>query len=104
MPKFSRRKLLAGAAPFVAAPLAAKVVFGEEARAERLATHRGHDHPHQGHAAMIGDQVPAVGGPRDLDALLYPPEALPYSPGRVREYTLTAIDKDIEIAPGIFFP
>ena len=30
-----------------------------------------------GHAAMIGDEAPAVGGPNDLDALLYPPPALP---------------------------
>ena len=45
-----------------------------------------------GHAAMIGDEAPAVGGPNDLDALLYPPPALPYEPGRVREYTLTATD------------
>ena len=35
---------------------------------------------------MIGAEVPAVGGPNDLDALLYPPPALPYRPGRVREY------------------
>ena len=53
---------------------------------------------------MIGDGAPAVGGPNDLDALLYPPPALPYQPGRVREYTLVAIDREIEIAPGVFFP
>ena len=53
---------------------------------------------------MIGDAAPAVGGPNDLDALLYPPEALPHKPGRVREYTLAAADHDIEIAPGIHFP
>jgi len=70
----------------------------------QLASHEGHGHATQGHAAMIGDQAPAVGGPRDLDALLYPPEPLPYRPGRVREYFLTAIDKEIEIAPGLFFP
>ena len=46
-----------------------------------------------GHAAMIGEGAPAVGGPHDLDALLYPPPALPPKPGRVREYTLTAIDR-----------
>ena len=53
---------------------------------------------------MIGEHAPAVGGPNDLDALLYPPPALPHEPGRVREYTLRAIDKDVEIAPGVFFP
>ena len=53
---------------------------------------------------MIGEGAPAVGGPNDLDALLHPPPALPHEPGRVRDYTLRAIDKDIEIAPGVFFP
>jgi FtsP/CotA-like multicopper oxidase with cupredoxin domain len=53
---------------------------------------------------MYGDQAPAVGGPNDLDALLYPPRALPHEPGRVREYTLTARDVDLEVAPGVFFP
>ena len=57
-----------------------------------------------GHAAMIGDEAPAVGGPNDLDALLYPPPALPYEPGRLREYTLTATDVELEVAPGVFFP
>jgi FtsP/CotA-like multicopper oxidase with cupredoxin domain len=53
---------------------------------------------------MIGENVPAVGGPRDLDALLLPPPALPHRPGRVREYELVATDREIEIAPGIFYP
>jgi len=53
---------------------------------------------------MIGEQAPAVGGPRDLDALLYPPKPLPYRRGRVREYTLTAVDTEIEVAPGVIFP
>jgi FtsP/CotA-like multicopper oxidase with cupredoxin domain len=67
-------------------------------------SHTPAEHAAMGHAAMIGEGAPAVGGPGDLDALLYPPAALPYSPGRVREYTLTAVDKEIEIAPGVFFP
>ena len=53
---------------------------------------------------MMGGQAPAVGGPQDLHALLYPPEVLPHQPGRVREYSLRAIDREIEIAPGVFFP
>ena len=53
---------------------------------------------------MIGGNAPAVGGPNDLDALLYPPAALPHQPGRVREYTLTAVDREIEVAQGVFFP
>ena len=41
--------------------------------------------------------------PRRLDALLVPPPALPHKPGRVREYTLTAVDRRIEVAQGVFF-
>src|SRR4029078_10141701 len=52
---------------------------------------------------MRGAGPPAPGGPRALDALLYPPPALPHEPGRVREYTLVAADKEIEVAPGVRF-
>jgi FtsP/CotA-like multicopper oxidase with cupredoxin domain len=101
--RVTRRALIVGAAPLVAAGPLAKLAFGED---ERLATHLGHDHvrPNLGHAAMIGPEVPAVGGARDLDALTYPPPALPHKPGRVREYELVAVDKSVEIAPGIEFP
>jgi manganese oxidase len=115
MTKLSRRKLLvAGAAPVVAAPLVGRYALGGEATAAGH-DHSSHDHSRsledhleghaaRGHAAMIGEAAPAVGGPNDLDALLYPPPALPYEPGRVREYTLRAFDREIEIAPGVFFP
>ena len=53
---------------------------------------------------MIGHDVPAPGGPHDLDDLLLPAAALPHRPGRVREYALTALDRELEIAPGVFFP
>jgi manganese oxidase len=101
--RVTRRALLAGAAPLVAAGPLAKLAFGED---ERVATHLGrdHDHAHVGHAAMIGADVPAVGGAHDLDALTYPPPALPHKPGRVREYELIGVDKSVEIAPGIEFP
>ena len=56
-----------------------------------------------GHAAMIGGEAPAPGGPGDLTALLYPPKSLPHKPGRVREYTLAAVDRQIEVAKGVFF-
>ena len=56
------------------------------------------------HAAMIGAEVPAPGARGDLDALLLPPPAQPHAPGRVREYTLVGVDKDIEIAKGVSFP
>jgi manganese oxidase len=69
----------------------------------REATHLGHEHEVAGHAAMIGDAVPAPGGPHDLDQLLLPQPALPHEPGRVREYTLVATDKQIEVAKGVTF-
>jgi FtsP/CotA-like multicopper oxidase with cupredoxin domain len=110
--RLTRRKLLAAAAPIAAVPLVGKLALDGQAEAG------GHDHSshshtrvpashvtgRMGHAAMVGDQAPAVGGPHDLDALLYPPSALPYKRGRVRDYTLTAVDTDLEVAPGIFFP
>jgi manganese oxidase len=98
--RLTRKKLIAGAAPLVAAGPLARLALADDAGH----VHASHEHPGVGHAAMIGDQAPAVGGAHDLDALLYPPPALPHSPGRIREYTLTAIDKDVEIAPGVFFP
>jgi manganese oxidase len=105
VPKFTRRRLLAGAAPLVAAPVLGKLALdGSAAAGERLPTGHVHGHAATGHAAMVGQQAPAVGGPTDLDALLYPPPALPHQPGRVREYELRAIDKDVEVAPGVFFP
>src|SRR5918995_1465580 len=106
MAKFTRRRLLAGAAPLVAAPVLAKLAFDGDAEAAAPRRLQGHVHNHAdlGHAARIGGNAPAVGGPRDLDALLYPPPALPHKPGRLREYTLRASDKEIEIAPGVFFP
>jgi manganese oxidase len=55
------------------------------------------------HAAMVGGEVPAPGGPDSLDALLHPPKPLPHKPGRVREYTLVASDRQIEVAKGVFF-
>jgi FtsP/CotA-like multicopper oxidase with cupredoxin domain len=101
--RVTRRQLLAGAAPVVAAVPLAKFGLPGDEELERLATHRGRA-AHAGHAAMIGDQVPAPGGPHDLDALLRPPPALPYKRGRVREYTLAAYDAEIEVAKGVTFP
>ena len=111
--RITRRKLLAAAAPIAAAPLVGKLAI--EGRAEAA----GHEHASHGatrapathlggathgHAAMIGEAAPAVGGPNDLDALLYPPPARPHRRGRVREHVLTAVDNELEVAPGIFFP
>jgi FtsP/CotA-like multicopper oxidase with cupredoxin domain len=96
--------LLAGAAPVVASAPLARLAWPRGAEGTHLATHAGHDHARLGHAAMIGAQTPAPGGPHDLDALLYPPKPLPRRAGRVREYTLAAVDRDIEVAQGVTFP
>jgi FtsP/CotA-like multicopper oxidase with cupredoxin domain len=100
----TRRRLLVGSAPLVAAPVLGKLALDARADAagERVAS--AHNHAGHSHAAMIGEAVPAVGGAGETDALLYPPPPRPYRRGRVSEYTLIAIDKDIEIAPGVFFP
>jgi FtsP/CotA-like multicopper oxidase with cupredoxin domain len=114
MPKagLTRRKLLAAAAPLAAVPLVGKLALGGQAAAGvhdhsshgQSRTPATHVQGAMGHAAMVREEAPAVGGPNDLDALLYPPPALPFEPGRVREYTLTATDTELEVAPGIFFP
>ena len=80
----TRKQVLAGSLPIVAAAPLAKLAWPLAARGERSATHLGHDQPHAGHAAMIGAEVPAPGGPRAQDDALFPPPALPYERGRIR--------------------
>src|SRR6266542_1505578 len=103
MPKsrLSRRKLLAGAAPLVAAPALSKLVLDGKASAAEHAGHEGHM---LAGAAMVGEGTPAPGGPHDLDDLLYPSAPQPPRPGRVREYELVAHAREVEVAPGVFFP
>jgi FtsP/CotA-like multicopper oxidase with cupredoxin domain len=101
--RVTRRQLLAGAAPVVAAVPFARFGLPGGDNGDPLAVHSGHAGP-VGHAAMIGNEVPAPGGPHELDDLLHPPSALPHQPGRVREYTLAAYDAEIEVAKGITFP
>src|SRR5829696_9158611 len=102
MAKLTRRRLLAAVPPIVVAAGGARVALGDDGTRE--ATHMHGHHSLVGHAAMVGESAPAPGGPHDLDALLEPPPALPHQPGRVREYRLTAVDRMIEIAQGVFFP
>jgi FtsP/CotA-like multicopper oxidase with cupredoxin domain len=101
--RVTRRALIAGAAPIVAAPALAKLALDGSANAAGM-NHRGHVRAAMGHAAMIGEEVPAPGGRYELDALTYPPPALPYKPGRVREYKVFAQDVEIEVAKGVFYP
>jgi FtsP/CotA-like multicopper oxidase with cupredoxin domain len=98
----SRRQLIVGAAPVVAAAPFAGLALG--GRNELEATHLGSGHAALGHAAMIGEGVPAPGGPNDLDELTYPPAALPHQPGRIRQYSILAQDREIEVAQGVTFP
>ena len=100
----TRRQLLVAAAPAVAAVPLAKLVLDKSAQAAGPHVHHAGmvmDAPT--HAAMSGEEVPAPGGPNQLDALLHPPSALPHRPGRVREYTLTAVDREIEVAKDVKF-
>jgi FtsP/CotA-like multicopper oxidase with cupredoxin domain len=101
--KVTRKQLLIAAAPVAAAVPLAKLGLAGAATPASPPTHAGMAMDAIGHAAMIGDEVPAPGGPNDLAALLYPPEPLPHQPGRVREYTLVAEDRQIEVAKGVFF-
>ena len=103
MTKFSRKKLIVGAAPLVAAGPLARVAFADT---ERSATHEGHDHVHSiaGHAAMIGEGAPSIERSAAVDALLVPPEAQPHRPGRKRVYDLVARDVDLEVAKGVTYP
>ncbi|MDQ3867750.1 MAG: multicopper oxidase domain-containing protein [Actinomycetota bacterium] len=98
--RLSRRELLAGAAPVVVGAPLVRLADGASATTH-LAAHTESD---RGHAAMIGADAPAPGGPHDLDELLFPPAALPHEPGRVREYELVAVDREIEVAKGVTFP
>ena len=104
--RVSRRQLLIAAAPALAAVPIVKLAIPAAAEAAE----GEHDHAAAegetafGHASMVGADVPAVGGPNDLDELLYPPPALPHQPGRVREYALSAFDTDVEVFPGISYP
>ena len=101
--KLTRRRLLAGAAPIVTVGPLCSLASSPLLASNREATHLGHEHAVAGHAAMIGGVVPAPGGPHDLDELLFPTLALPHEPGRVREYTLVATDRQIEVAKGVTF-
>ena len=113
MPKLTRRRLLCATAPLAAAPLGLAVVRSGEAQATTTHDHASHaqrtpathtGHAAMGHAAMIGEGAPAVGGPNDLDALLYPPRRSRTRPVACAPYTLVATDEEMEIAPGVFFP
>ena len=73
MPKHrvTRRRLLAAAAPVVAATPFAKLALAAGDHAEHAGmSMAGMDHSAMGHAAMIGSDALAPGGPHERDALL----------------------------------
>ena len=101
----TRRQMIMGAAPVIAAiPMAGLAAAPALSGVERGKGLAPDDHSALGHAAMIGDQVPAPGARASSTPLLYPPPALPHSPGRVRRYSLVAQDREIEVAKGVFYP
>jgi FtsP/CotA-like multicopper oxidase with cupredoxin domain len=103
-PRVTRRRLLAAAAPVVAATPFAKLALAAGDHAEHAGmSMAAMDHAAMGHTAMIGSDALAPGGPHERDALLYPPAALGHRPGRVREYAVAAVDRQIEVAKGVFF-
>jgi FtsP/CotA-like multicopper oxidase with cupredoxin domain len=106
MTKFplTRRQAIALAAPLVASVPALKYAIGDASAQELTPADENLDPHDHTHAAHIGAEVPAPGGPNDLDDLLYPPEPTRHEPGRLREYDIVAVDQEIEIAPGVFFP
>jgi FtsP/CotA-like multicopper oxidase with cupredoxin domain len=101
--RLTRGQLLAATAPALAAVPLAKLALDNPAQAAPPHVHSGMAMAEPTHAAMTGHEVPAPGGPRALDALLHPPPALPHRPGRVREYDVTAVDREIEVAKGVFY-
>jgi manganese oxidase len=96
----TRKQILAGSLPLVAAAPLAKLAWPSAAHGESSVAQLPREHHH---AAMIGPEAPAPGGPHDQDYALYPPPALPYRAGRVREYSLTAADRKIDVAEGVAF-
>src|SRR4029079_12767108 len=83
-PLLTRRNALLAAAPLAATPVLAGIARGAHTGAPVGVEHRGHGVAAaaapggpSGHAAMIREGAPAVGGPNDLDRLLYPPPAVP---------------------------
>jgi len=81
----------------------ARLAWGSDGHGPAALLHQGHHHAALGHAAMMGNAVPAPGKPGELDVLTYPPPALPHSPGRVRRYDLAAVDRDVEVAQGVTY-
>jgi hypothetical protein len=101
--RLTRRKLLAAAAP-LAASLGALALDAQAQSAVTTILHDPGRMPanHIRRNGPFGDGWPAaaVGGQNDLDSFSTRPDA-PLRARRVREYTLTATDRELEVAPGV---
>src|SRR5262245_39277489 len=101
--RVTRRQLLVAAAPAVAAAPLVKLGLPGDSEAVAAGPHSAMAMDAATHAAMIGSEAPAPERSDAIDALLHPPPALPHEPGRVREYAITAVDREIEVAKGVFY-
>ena len=103
--RMSRRKLLAGAAiPVAAVPLARLAGAGGNDAGASTSNHIGHQ-PRTGRPCVdVRVERPCSGRPerprRPAHTRRLPS---PHSPGRVREYTLVAQDREIEVAEGVTY-
>lgn len=103
----SRRRLLhllAGLAAGVGALASGAAAMVQAAPARAPTREETPGAGHSGHSAAAASFPGATGAPGQLDSLLYPPEPLPAQPGRLREYTLVAMDTEIEVAKGVRYP
>jgi len=96
MSPVTRRQLILGAAPAAASVPLLKLALSGDADAASPSHMSA-----MAHDVMIGADVPAPGGPNDLDSLLYPPPAS--APGEAREYDVVAVDREIEVLKGVTF-
>jgi FtsP/CotA-like multicopper oxidase with cupredoxin domain len=99
----TRRQLLATTGAAVAAAPLAKLTFADTSNAAGAHDHAAMAMGEMNHAAMIGSDVVAPSRSQELAKLLYPPKPLPHKPGRVREYGVAAVDREIEVAKGVFY-
>ena len=107
MPKFTRRRLLAGAAPLVAAPVLGKLALDGNAEAAPPRAPEGHIHGQDAHGSRGDARWAGACGRRaraTCTNCFIRPRRSRIEQGRVREYSMRAFDREIEVAPGVFFP
>jgi len=106
---FSRRRFLLGAGATVAGAAAAGSIIdgGNRGAARAQEHHMGGDQQNHAHEmAVVGE---CTSGTLDPEGFLthfhYGDKQTPIGDGKtLREYDIHAVDKEIEIAPGVYFP